>query len=94
MYLYDHRGFFKSKEYRTTRVWFGVAFVAVLLAAATFLLITGTWGSMCVYLSSRFFLPCSSRADLFRGNCSADIITSYANGVSKPFGCADNSGSV
>lgn len=55
MCLYDNRGFFKSKDNRTKRVWLGVAFVTVLLAAATFLLITGTWGSMCVQLFvSRF----------------------------------------
>ncbi|GAA5854748.1 hypothetical protein JCM8547_004056 [Rhodosporidiobolus lusitaniae] len=52
MYLFDHRAFFKSKADRTPLAWVGVIGNCILLLAATFLLVSGTYGSILDIISS------------------------------------------
>lgn len=55
MWLYDIRDAFKVKEKRTLLLWCGVIGNVIILGIASFLLVGGTYGSVCV--AFRLLLP-------------------------------------
>jgi len=90
MWLYDNSAFFSNVDYRTRRKWCGVILNCGLLVIATFLTVAGTYGSMCASSLSLFGprVICSDARP-----CSSRSVSIANSSKTRPWTCADNSGS-